>query len=232
PPQAGDDHRHRPSRASARRKNPRGAHARARARAALRTEKALTRRREGHAARARRRSARIDAEERDLRQDLADGLALPFAFPSQPGLIAPLCRRRPHRFDALGCAIGAMVPDIVDGVIGFARGDLGQWWGHSLLGVLFLDVPVGWLLTLLAARLPKLRDILTWRRPAFGGSVDPRAPPSRLISSIWIGALSHVFFDFISHETFLLLLPWHANARVFPSFWYARWFELRTPFYK
>ena len=51
-------------------------------------------------------------------------------------------------------------------------------------------------------------------------------------SSIWIGAISHVLFDFVSHETFVLLLPWHAYARVFPSFWYARWFELRTPFYK
>jgi hypothetical protein len=144
---------------------------------------------------------------------------MPFAFPSHPGLIAPLWRRWPHRFDALGCAIGAMTPDIVDGIVGLARGDLGQWYGHSLIGVLLLDVPVGWLLTLLASRLPRIRDI-------------PRAPPSRLVSSIWVGALSHVIFDFVSHETFLLLLPWHANARVFPSFWYARWFELKTPFYK
>ncbi|HEY2370402.1 MAG TPA: DUF4184 family protein [Polyangiaceae bacterium] len=144
---------------------------------------------------------------------------MPFAFPSHPGLIAPLWRRWPHRFDALGCAIGAMTPDVVDGIFGLARHDLGQWYGHSLLGLFLIDVPAGWILTLLAARLPRLRDI-------------PRAPPSQLIFSIWVGALSHVIFDFFSHETFVLLLPWHAYARVFPSFWYARWFELRTPFYK
>jgi hypothetical protein len=53
-----------------------------------------------------------------------------------------------------------------------------------------------------------------------------------LVFSLWFGALSHVLFDFVSHETFVLLLPWHAYARIFPAFWYARWFELKTPFYK
>ena len=144
---------------------------------------------------------------------------MPFAFPSHPGLIAPLWRRWPHRFDPLACAIGAMVPDIVDGVFGLARRNLGQWYGHSLIGLVVLDVPVAILLCFVAGRLPRLRDL-------------PHAPLGKLTFGAFIGALSHVLFDFISHETFVLLLPWHAYERVFPAFWTTRWFELRTPFYR
>lgn len=144
---------------------------------------------------------------------------MPFAFPSHPGLIAPLWRRWPQRFDALGCAIGAMTPDVVDGILGVLRGKLGQWYGHSLIGLVVLDVPAALLLVMLCARLPRLRDL-------------PRAPLGKLTFAVLVGALSHVLFDFVSHETFVLLLPWHAYERVFPAFWYTRWLELRTPFYR
>ncbi len=141
---------------------------------------------------------------------------MPLAFPSHPGLIAPLWRRFPHRFEAIACGIGAAVPDIVDGALGIARGHLGQWLGHSLLGLFVLDVPVG-LALVIATRFFAKR---------------PAAPLSLLVFSTWVGALSHLVFDFISHESFLWLVPFYEPRRPFPEFWYARWFEVRLPGYR
>lgn len=146
---------------------------------------------------------------------------MPLAFPSHPGLVAPLWRRWPARFDALGCALGAAAPDIVDGLLGAARGHLGQWYGHSLLGLFVLDVPVTLLLVPLCRALPFAR-VRALRRAALGV----------LAFSAWIGALSHIASDFVSHETFMLLLPWVEPRRIFPEFWYARWFEVPLPGYR
>jgi len=50
--------------------------------------------------------------------------------------------------------------------------------------------------------------------------------------SVALGALSHVVFDFVSHENVLWFTPfWEPRERVFPAFWYARWFEVRLPGY-
>ena len=58
------------------------------------------------------------------------------------------------------------------------------------------------------------------------------SPPfGRLILSVWIGALSHVVFDFVSHGNFLLLMPWYAPRDFFPAWWNARWFEVPMPGY-
>jgi Domain of unknown function (DUF4184) len=144
---------------------------------------------------------------------------VPLAFPSHPGLIAPFWRRWPHRFDALGCGIGAATPDVVDGILGIARGHLGQWYGHSLIGLFVLDVPVALALVVIARKLAMFRNL-------------PRATLGRLTFAVWFGSLSHVVFDFISHESFLLLLPFYESKRVFPTFWYARWFEVPLPGYR
>ena len=146
---------------------------------------------------------------------------MPLAFPSHPGLVAPLWRRAPRVFDPLAVGIGAAVPDIVDGIAGVARGHLGQWYGHSIIGLVALDVPATLALVALAWRLPFARV-----------RALPRAGLGVLAFGAFVGALSHVLSDFISHETFVLLLPWHAYARVFPSFWYARWFEVPLPGYR
>src|SRR5262245_56793667 len=149
---------------------------------------------------------------------------MPLAFPSHQGLIAPLWRRWPHRFDPLGCGVGAAVPDVVDGALSLAlRGHLGQWYGHSLLGSVMLCIPVGLALSAVLPRIaPRLfRASNASSRPSF----------ARLVFSVWFGAFSHLFFDFISHGNFLWLLPWYAPERVFPDSWYAHWLSLRVPGY-
>lgn len=148
---------------------------------------------------------------------------MPLAFPCHQGLIAPLWRRWPHRFNALACCVGAAAPDIVDGLIGIARGRLGQGIGHSIIGLFALCVPVGFGVT---AMIRTAASRAGWNRVA-GKS------PSLAIEawSLWIGAFSHALFDFISHENFLWLYPWYDNPEFFPLWWRERWLEVALPFY-
>lgn len=172
---------------------------------------------------------------------------MPWGFPSHQGLILPLWRRWPHAFHGLALCVGAGVPDIIDGAVGIARGRLGQGIGHSLIGLAVLSIPVGLVVTGLVRRfwhrfvLPRTqrRPSRSWfelldetpRQPAAAGGVSsPKAPffPSRADGvrqclSVFVGAVSHVFFDFISHDTFGLLRPWYENSRFFPAWWRHRW---------
>jgi hypothetical protein len=159
---------------------------------------------------------------------------VPVAFPSHPGLIAPLWRRWPNAFSAGGCIVGAMVPDVVDGAIGVARGALGQGIGHSLLGLFALCIPVGLAIDLPARRL--IRALAPsgalWRFLTRG--IPRRDAPVRAGVEAWsigVGAFSHLAFDFVSHGNFLWLYPWYDDPEFFPDFWYARWFEVPLPGY-
>ncbi len=144
---------------------------------------------------------------------------MPFAFPSHQGLIAPLWRRWPKKFDALSLCIGAAVPDIIDGLIGTWRGGLGQSYGHSLIGLFLLCWPLTIVLTLASAPLAK--RWMPWR------------PPWRIfLISAWIGPFSHIAIDFVSHANCKLLLPWYNNPHVFPSWWYIKWGSIPLPLYR
>ena len=160
---------------------------------------------------------------------------MPLAFPSHQGLIAPLWRRWPRRFHVLGLCIGAASPDIVDGILGAWRGYLGQWYGHTLVGLFALCLPICLLLTWLT--------ILVGRRLAWLGrgiegvsNVPRSASRPRQIAfvagSVLVGAFSHLVFDLISHGNFPWLYPWHEIARIFPSWWYVQWFAVRLPCYR
>lgn len=162
---------------------------------------------------------------------------MPFAFPSHQGLIAPLWRRWPRSFSVLACCIGAAVPDIVDGSLGFVRGHLGQGFGHSLAGLFALCVPVGFALHLAVIAIARRYSnskysarIEEWAAIEGAPSIARR----RWIEvwSILVGAFSHLFFDFISHENFLWLYPWYENEKFFPSWWYQRWIEIPLPWYE
>src|SRR3954447_3918753 len=139
-------------------------------------------------------------------------VSMPLAFPSHQGLILPVARRWPAYFDGLALCVGATMPDVVDGLAGFVRGHMGQWYGHSLIGVFGFCWPGGLLITAL------LVSVHRWGRgrslaPAKWRSVLSRAigwqPPqavvrpallarSRLLLwslSVLVGALSHILFD-------------------------------------
>lgn len=172
---------------------------------------------------------------------------MPWGFPSHQGLILPLWRRWPHAFHGLALCVGAGVPDIIDGAVGIARGRLGQGIGHSLIGLALLSIPVGLVVTGLVRRfwhrfvLPrsKRRAGRSWfelldETPSRAGSAantriasaaffPNKGDGRRQCLSVFVGAVSHVFFDFISHDTFGLLRPWYEYSGFFPAWWRHRW---------
>ena len=151
---------------------------------------------------------------------------MPLAFPSHQGLILPIRRRFPRRIDGVALCVGAAMPDLLDGAAWPLRGELGQWLGHSLLGVPCC-VPAGLALTWFARRMLPPAVI---RR--LDGAVPATSGLARQSLSVAIGALSHVLFDLVTHGNFLLLWPWYVNDRAFPSWWYHVWAEIPIPVYR
>ena len=153
---------------------------------------------------------------------------MPLIFPSHQGLILPLWRRFPDRIDAVALCAGAALPDIADAIAWPFRGELGQWLGHSLLGVV-LAAPLGVLLARIARRALPRRAL---------ARLDP-APPqggarslAREALSVLAGALSHLLFDLVTHGNSLLLFPWYQDDRLFPSWWYHAWGAIPLPVYR
>ncbi|MHC4550792.1 MAG: DUF4184 family protein [Planctomycetota bacterium] len=151
---------------------------------------------------------------------------MPLAFPSHQGLILPLWRRYPARLDGVALCVGAAMPDLVDAAAWPARGELGQWLGHSLLGVVGC-VPAGLALAWLARRITP-RPWLA--RLEAGAPASPGLVRAGL--SVAGGALSHVVLDFITHGNFLLLWPWYGSDDAFPSWWYHAWGGIPVPVYR
>ena len=166
---------------------------------------------------------------------------MPMTFPAHQGLILPVVRRWPNSFDALALSVGAAVPDITDSLLSFpVNGYFRQWYGHALIGIFTLDLLGGlfitWLLENFARRLFRDGDVPQCLQAFFAKSSPTGSPkgaggrnrvPVRLWSfSVLIGVLSHIGFDLISHDTNLLLYPWHENVHWFPNWWYIVWFEI------
>jgi hypothetical protein len=141
------------------------------------------------------------------------------------------------------------MPDVVDGLLGLYRGHLGQWYGHTLVGTVVLCWPGGLLLTWLLMigfkylserfnPIRRMQPALT--RLAYSSAMQSDrsrtdAVRNKLVFvslSVWVGALSHIIWDFVSHGNWLWFYPLQDNSQVFPSWWYTAWFEIRVPFYK
>jgi hypothetical protein len=153
---------------------------------------------------------------------------MPFGFPSHQGLILPLWRRWPLRFDALCLCVGAVMPDVVDGIACAIRWEeFGQGGGHSIVGALTASVPLGLAIAWVLRRaLPG----------AWVARLDEGAPPRpwpwrRAVESMAVGVASHIFFDFISHKNMLLFWPWWTSKQAFPDWWTHRWSEVNVYVY-
>ncbi|MFO0549783.1 MAG: DUF4184 family protein [Polyangiaceae bacterium] len=162
---------------------------------------------------------------------------MPVAFPSHAGLVSPLLRWFPERWSPTALWIGAMVPDVVDGLADLSRGHLGQWMGHSILGTFAFDVPAGLLLTLLVRTIAARMATSPRERLARGGrallGIEPTtaARPLRLAEAVWLGAVSHVVTDLISHAGSMLLWPFRADPAWFGAGWQHAWFRVSPPGY-
>ncbi|MBL0940457.1 MAG: DUF4184 family protein [Gemmatimonadaceae bacterium] len=128
---------------------------------------------------------------------------MPATILSHQALVLPLKLRWPRHFSGLALVIGSMAPDLE--FIGRMADD---WlFSHTLLAQFWFTVPVTMLLTwLLPARvfpvlLPFLRDHSALRLH----DLSAIAPPSTLrewlvvASSAWVGGVSHVVLDGITH---------------------------------
>jgi hypothetical protein len=179
----------------------------------------------------------------------ADGWqAVPVAFPSHQGLLAPLWRLWPDRFSILPLWIGALVPDVIDGTENIVfRGEFRQWIGHSLLGASLLGVPVTLVLT------QALRRAIRWaglRRTSSApgrwtkqlalwlasqdnaGRAQPRGQRLRREAiSAWIGAISHVIADMLTHEHSRLLWPFATDPYWLGRWWSSAWVHVSAPGY-
>jgi hypothetical protein len=170
---------------------------------------------------------------------------MPLTFPAHQGLILPVVRKWPDTFNALALSVGAAMPDITDTVLGFLiNGYFKQWYGHALIGVFTLDFVGGlfitWLIAILTTRFLKYESVsqrlstFFTNAPSNNDSAAGRNTVLRWRSrlglwsfSVFVGILSHVGFDLISHNTNLLFYPWYENAQWFPGWWYTTWFEIR-----
>jgi hypothetical protein len=175
-------------------------------------------------------------------------LRMPFAFPSHPGLIAPLWRRWPQYFDMPAMCVGAAMPDVVDGLFGLYRGHLGQTWGHTLLGMIFLCIPLGvplWFgLHRFARAVPRAKGTGFWARAwNMGNNAITATPGPAAFRKIWplvlwsllVGTFSHLLFDLLSHGEkhagFKWFRPWHVELSLFPAWWDHTWFKMPIPGY-
>lgn len=154
---------------------------------------------------------------------------MPLTFPGHQGLILQVAHRWPNSFDAVALSVGAAMPDVSDSILGFfINGYFKQWYGHSLIGVVLFDIPIGLLLTWLVAILIVY---LSKSKPTLVQNIyyDWRSKRKLWGFSVIVGIFSHLGFDLIAHSTNLLLYPWFEDPRWFPAWWYTTWFEFRPP---
>jgi hypothetical protein len=167
---------------------------------------------------------------------------MPMTFPSHQGLIAPLWRRWPHRFDVAALCVGAAMPDVVDLPAVLWRGHFGQGIGHSLIGMALIGFPLGLLLCALVCRVARCLTrsrgngflACAWNRGLAALATESTALPSRarrvrIASSLALGVFSHLAFDLVSHGYFPWLLPWVPKLAIFPEWWYDTWVRISLP---
>ncbi|SCF03029.1 DUF4184 family protein [Micromonospora mirobrigensis] len=127
---------------------------------------------------------------------------MPLTFPSHLAPVLPLKLWRPHWFDGVALATGAVAPDVGYLFVGTPL-ELGMRT-HTLGGVLWWCLPVAlcyaWLVRRtiagVAVHLPGQR-LFDWPQYAALGGV--RHPWQVTVCSALIGALSHVVLDRVTH---------------------------------
>ncbi len=138
---------------------------------------------------------------------------MPVTLLSHQALVLPLKMRWPRWFSGLALCVGSMVPDLE--FIGRLRDD----WiiSHTISAQLWFTIPVSlglvWILTstVVPALLPFVRDHPAWRLHDLAALTPPRSRGEwcRAALSAWIGGMSHVLLDAVTHGNHSgWLVPW------------------------
>lgn len=143
---------------------------------------------------------------------------MPVTMLSHQAVVLPLKMRWPHRFSGLGLCLGSMAPDLE--FIGRMTDD---WiFSHTMGAQLWFTIPVSlvlhWLLTALIfpVLLPFLRDHPKLRLHDLAALSAPVSFSewSRAALSAWLGGMSHVVLDGITHGNHSgWLVPWFPLLR-------------------
>jgi hypothetical protein len=138
---------------------------------------------------------------------------MPFTL-AHPAIVVPLARVWPRVFSLMALAIGAMSPDFEYFVWLQPRRTI----SHELIGIPLLCVPSGLVVLVLFDRVVKrplidfapspLRSRLALCRPFV--PLWPLAQTLRVLTSLAVGALSHLIWDSFTHANGYFVARWPA----------------------
>jgi hypothetical protein len=128
---------------------------------------------------------------------------MPFT-PAHASIVLPFLKSDHRYISATGLVIGSIAPDFEYFLRMSARGNA----GHTFWGLFYFDVPIAFVLALLFHLLVKrnflnnlprfLQTRFQWLLP-FDFIAHLRKYPVAFITSAWLGAASHIFWDNFTH---------------------------------
>jgi hypothetical protein len=122
---------------------------------------------------------------------------MPFTF-AHPAIVLPLTKWNNEYFSLTGLIIGSMVPDVEY----FIRMKIHSEHSHTFSGLFYFDLPVGLILYLLFVSFIRASFILhlpAYLRDRFQ-CVFRYKSLFIVLLSIFIGAVTHLFWDSFTHE--------------------------------
>ena len=154
---------------------------------------------------------------------------MPFTF-SHPAIVLPLTSLPARWYSLTGLVIGSLTPDFEY----FLRMDTVGEIGHTLIGIFLFDLPVGLILTFifhnivrnsLFVNLPKPLASRLIEFTTFNWNTHFRNTWPVVVTSILIGAASHILWDSFTHRGgfFVEVIPtlkrtinvWHYDIGIF-----------------
>ena len=146
---------------------------------------------------------------------------MPFT-PAHAALVLPLLRLENRRLSATALVLGAMAPDFEY----FLRLRPDGIYGHTWAGIFWMDLPLtlafAWLFHRLV-KLPLVQSLPGVLRVRLLPLVGGGWPPRRLLSGpVLLGALlgcvSHIVWDWFTHDDGLVVLHWPLLRQTLPGF--------------
>lgn len=129
---------------------------------------------------------------------------MPFTF-SHPAIVLPLTSLPARWFSLTGLVIGSLTPDFEY----FLRMRMVGNIGHTVIGILLFDLPVGLLLTFIFHNIVRNRLVVNLPAPlacrlmqytSFNWNTHFRNSWLVVVTSILVGAASHIFWDSFTHR--------------------------------